>query len=211
MQSSTEERMAVESDLSAPICRRTKRHGFVSTKRIDTKLGREIIRTYHYSHKTNTAHQYYLGCFINGVLSGVASFGTAMNPNSCSKIVEGTHQKQYLELARLWVKDNVGDNIETVFLALCWRWIRLNLPEVKWVQSFADGRIGVGTVYQASNFVYCGYHVSKFWKDTETGEVFHSSILTRKTRKKYWELQERLDKLTPFNVNTYRYIYIFYR
>jgi hypothetical protein len=41
----------------------------------------------------------------------------------------------------------------------------------------------------------------------ETGEVFHNSILTRKTRKRYWELQSRLDKLSPFAVNTYRYVY----
>jgi hypothetical protein len=130
-----------------------------------------------------------------------------MNPNSCSKIVTGTSQKEYLELARLYVQDGVGDNIETVFLSLCWRWIRKNLPKVKWIQSFADGRVGVGIVYQAANFVYCGFHISKFYKDIETGEVFHNSILSRKTRKKYWELQSRLDKIEPFTVNTYRYIY----
>lgn len=185
----------------------TKRHGFVSIDLISKELGRQMIIENHYSHKNVNTSKYYLGCFIEHKLVGVASFGCAMNAIPTTKIVTGSSLNNYLELNRLWIKDGVGNNIETVFLGLCWSWIRKHLPEVKWIQSFADGRVGVGTIYQAANFIYCGYHISKFWKDTETNIVYHNSILTRKTRKKYYELEKRKDKLESFNVKTYRYIY----
>ncbi len=189
----------------------TKRHGNVAADLIDRKVGKKMVIDNHYSHKDVNTSRYYIGCFINNELVGVATFGIAMNPHSCSSIVKDTKIDEYLELNRLWIKDDVGHNIETVFLGLCFKWIKVNLPKIKWIQSFADGRVGVGTIYQAANFTYCGFHMSKFWEDTETGEVYHNSVLTRKTRKKYYELMERIDKLKSFSVKTYRYIYFIQR
>lgn len=189
------------------IARTTKRHGIVEARLLDRAIGKELIIKNHYSHKNVNTSTYYIGCYVNGKLQGVASLGVAMNPHPTCKLVEGTGLRNYLELNRLWISDEAGSNIETVFLKLCFRWLKQNVPEVKWIQSFADGRVGVGTIYQASNFLYCGYHLSKFWKDKETKEVFHNSILTRPTRKKYHELQARIDKLESFTVKTYRYIY----
>lgn len=185
----------------------TKRHGTVKVEEIDRAVGKQMIIDNHYSKKNVNTSTLYLGCYINDELKGVASLGVAMNPIPTTKIVDGTGLRNYLELNRLWIQDGVGHNIETVFLSLCFKWIKKNKPEVKWIQSFADGRVGVGTIYQAANFLYCGYHKSKFWKDTETEEVYHNSVLTRKTRKKYYELLSRIDSLEPFEVRTYRYIY----
>lgn len=188
--------------------RLTKRHGLVEIAEIDRRTGIDMIVSGHYSKKNVNTSTIYLGLFVNGAGPvGVASFGCAMNPLPTCKIVAGTGLNNYLELNRLWVSDEYGDNIETVFLGLCWKWIRLNRPDVWWVQSFADGRVGVGTIYQAANFLYCGFHNSKFWLDIDTGEVYHNSVLTRKTRRKYWELMGRIDRLRSFSTKTYRYIY----
>jgi len=187
--------------------KKTKRHGKVELKVLDREIGKSMIIQNHYSHKNVNTSKYYLGCFVKDQLCGVASFGVAMNPVPTTKLVKDTKLDEYLELNRLWIKDDVGHNIESVFLGLCFKWIKHNLPKIKWIQSFADGRVGVGTIYQATNFLYCGYHKSKFWKHTITGEVFHNSVLTRKTRKKYWELKQQLHLLIPFETKTYRYIY----
>lgn len=187
--------------------RYTKRNGLVSVAQIDRTSGAAMIVAGHYSHKNVNTSTIYLGLRVRGELVGVASFGCAMNPLPTCRLVDGTELRNYLELNRLWVSDDVGGNIETVFLGLCWRWLRKERPEVWWVQSFADGRVGVGTIYQAANFTYLGSHKSKFWRDLDTGEVYHNSVLTRKTRKKYHVLMARIDRLRPFTVDTHRYIY----
>jgi hypothetical protein len=187
----------------------TKRNGEIVAKRIDAKVGSKLIRENHYSKKNVNTSTLYLGLYKDGVLLGVASLGIAMNPNSCQKTVPGTKINEYLELNRLWICDSISGNIESTFLGMCFKYIQKNLPKIRWVQSFADGRVGVGTIYQATNFDYYGYHITKFWQDTRTNEVYHNSVLTRKTRKKYYELQAILTRLQSFQVKTYRYIYFF--
>lgn len=169
--------------------------------------GSQLFIKYHYSHKNVNTSKYYLGLYQGKTLYGCASFGIAMNPHSCKNIVKNSTLSDYLELNRLWISDELQYNVESLFIGACWKWIRLNLPNVKWIQTFADGRIGVGTIYQATNFLYHGYHISRFWKHNVTGEFYHDSLLTRKTRKKYHELQKIKEHLIFCPTPVYRYTY----
>lgn len=80
------------------------------------------------------------------------------------------------------------------------------------VQSFADGRLGCGTIYKASNFKYYGFSESIFWENIKTGETIHNIPLTNTACKAGYIRHNTAylnGELRSFKVKTYRYIYPF--
>jgi hypothetical protein len=113
----------------------------------------------------------------------------------------------------MWIDDELGKNAETILISSSIKIIRNVYPKIKFIQSFADGRLGCGTIYKASNFKYFGYEESLFFEDVETGEVFHKVPLENTKRPKGFINKNKryLDKkLKAFNVKTYRYTYTIY-
>lgn len=54
--------------------------------------------------------------------------------------------------------DEMPRNSESQMLSQLVKWMKINLPEIKMLFTWADGMLGkVGYVYQASNFIYAGY------------------------------------------------------
>lgn len=187
-------------------------------KEINYNLAKKIIVENHYSHKWNTA----FGKINIGVFKfenpekclGVASFGNLMNPNSYKNINDQFESKNVIELNRLWIDDSLGKNAETILLGACWKIIRNDYKDIKVVQSFADGRLGCGTIYKASNFNYYGYTESLFYENIETGETQHKVPMENTKRPDGMIKLNSLycqGKLKPFTVKTYRYIYPLYK
>ena len=58
----------------------------------------------------------------------------------------------------MWIDDTLGKNAESVLIAASLKLLRKADPNIVAVQSFADGRLGCGTIYKASNFRYYGFH-----------------------------------------------------
>lgn len=193
---------------------KTTKLGVLVFREVPTAVAKPMIIENHYSGKWNTSFgKVNVGVFRDGELLGVAVFGNLMNPNSWRKIAD-VGRDGVLELNRLWISDELGHNAETLLLGASWRILRAEHPHVKVVQSFADGRLGVGTIYKASNFRYYGFSESLFFEDVETGEVFHKVPLENTKRPKGFlgKNKRYLDgKLRPFRVKTYRYIYPLYR
>lgn len=135
-----------------------------------------------------------------------------MNPESYKSLVE-TPKGSIIELNRLWIDDCLGRNAETILLGACWKIIKANYPHIKFVQSFADGRLGCGTIYKASNFKYYGYSYTEFFEYKDSGEITHNVNLNSFDRRPV--IQVNVDHLTgnlkPFKVRTYRYIYPLYK
>lgn len=128
-----------------------------------------------------------------------------MNPKSVKSI---TDDGDIIELNRLWVDDVLGKNTETMFLSATFTLIKNNYPEIVLVQSFADGRLGVGTIYKASNFGYYGKKTSRFFDNGES--VFHKVPLENTKRPKGFMIKNLYvitDNVDVFDVNTYRYLY----
>ena len=147
-------------------------------KEIDRKLANEIIMKHHYSKKFYNASYIHLGVYIDNILKGVLQYGYAMNPASCSSVVKGTLIKEYLELNRMWIEDNVGKYPESQSISYSIKYIKGKIKTIKQIQSFADERCGgFGIVYQAASFSFYGEHTSEFW-EAEDGEVFHNSMIT---------------------------------
>jgi len=135
-----------------------------------------------------------------------------MNPNSYKNITN-EDKDSVIELNRMWIDDELGKNSETILISSCIKIIKNKYKHIKFIQSFADGRLGCGTIYKASNFKYFGYENSLFFEDIETKEVFHKVPLENTKRPKgFLEKNARYldNKLKSFYVKTYRYIYVIY-
>lgn len=174
---------------------------------ITTQIAKPIILEKHYSHKWNDAFgRQNFGLYKNNVLLGVAVFGYPMNPKAWSSITS-LNGDACIELNRLWVHDQLMTNSESWFISQSSQ--LLKQKGYRLIQSFADSRLGVGTIYQAANFGYYGFHVTLFHEHTETKEVFHGSAF-RDTRRIDTMIKRNVlhaqKVLTSFKVKTYRYL-----
>jgi len=179
-------------------------------KKIYREICNRIIIDNHYSHKTATDMHtlLHLGIFYNKILKGAMQYGYAMNPHSCHEIVKGTSIDEYYELNRLWISDDFPvRNVESIVIGMSFRLIKKLNPKIKWIQSFADGRVGCGTIYQASNFLFCGSHKQTFVKFN--GELHHIGKFNNSKKtfsRMYGDFLDKSDTEKKC-FDQYRYIY----
>ena len=114
-----------------------------------------MIVTHHYSHKWNDGG---FGVYNIGIYKveepdrclGVAVFGYMKNPKG--KIFTHPNPDAWVcELNRLWISDELGKNAETILISCSIKIIQKIDRNVVAIQSFADGRLGCGTIYKAAN------------------------------------------------------------
>lgn len=183
--------------------------GTITIKEIDRATAKEMIVKHHYSHKLGSNHGILnYGIFRDGELMGCAVYGYMMNPKAkifTSSVVGGV----MLELNRLWIDDALGRNAESYLIATSIKLIRKTAPNVVAIQSFADGRLGCGTIYKASNFKYYGYHYTLFYEVIKTGEVLHHITIENQKNTNYIQYNTALlnGEYKAFRVKTHRYIY----
>lgn len=190
----------------------TKNLGTLVIKPIEKSLAKSIIVENHYSHKWNCS----FGIINFGIFRkdsdrclGAAVFGRMMNSHSFGKISDDLKKGEIIELNRLWVDNCLGHNAESLFIGACFKIIRSEYPYIKAIQSFADGRLGCGTIYKATNFKYFGVHSTLFFENEITGEVTHNVTMTNSKHIGIIRMNRQWCEgiLKPFRVNTYRYIY----
>lgn len=194
------------------IIKHTKTLGTLIVRPIEKQIAKEIIVKNHYSHKWNDS----FGMINFGIFRsdsdrclGAAVFGYMMNSKSFKSISDDLEKDEILELNRLWVDDCLGHNSESVFIGACFKILRSEYPKIKAIQSFADGRLGCGTIYKATNFKYFGVHRTLFCENTVTGEITHNVTMTNSKSIGIVRMNRQWceGNLKPFEVNTYRYIY----
>jgi len=194
------------------VIKRTKNLGTLIVRPVEKKLAKSMVLENHYSHKWNES----FGIMDFGIFRensdkclGVAVFGRMMNSHSFKSISDDLKENEIVELNRLWVDDCLGHNAESLFIGACFRILRSEYPQIKAVQSFADGRLGVGTIYKATNFKYFGVHKTPFYENTVTGEITHNAVMTNSAHTGIIRMNRQWCEgiLKPFVVNTYRYIY----
>lgn len=196
------------------LLKKTSSLGDLIMKPVPKDVAREMIVKNHYSHKWNEGG---FGRFNIGIFRatepenclGVAVYGLMKNPNA--KIFAHPNPDAWMvELNRLWISDDLGKNAETVLIAGSIKLVKRMDKNIVAVQSFADGRLGCGTIYKAANFKYYGFHKTIFVRNKKTGEVVHQQILTNSTST-YGYVKNNITYLLgdfeTFKVKTYRYIY----
>lgn len=186
--------------------------GELVIKKINYYVAKEIIVKNHYSKKWNTSFGVYnFGIFKNGKLLGVAVYGNLMNPDSYKKWSDNLKQDEVVELNRMWIDDTLGHNAESILISSTIKYFKMYIPKIRLIQTFADGRLGCGTIYKASNFNYYGYTETLFFKDKKTNIVYHKVPIENTKRPKGFIKLNRLfldNRLIPFIVKTYKYAYI---
>ncbi len=195
---------------------KSSRMGVLIVKPISKTKSRELIVKHHYSHKWNNASfgVYNFGIFKENAEDeaqclGVASYGymkvlkakifTHPNPNAWM-----------CELNRMWIDDCLGKNAESILISRSIKLLKKMDSNIVAVQSFADGRLGCGTIYKASNFQYYGKHQTIFLENKRTGEITHQQNLTNTTSRSRYirdNVAYLLGDFRTFKVHTYRYIY----
>ncbi|MFJ1474909.1 hypothetical protein ACILE9_11700 [Capnocytophaga cynodegmi] len=190
--------------------------GNLVIKRISKQKAKSLIIENHYSHKWNNAG---FGLFNYGIFRehheteneclGVAVYGY-MKVQKAKIFTHPNPQALMLELNRMWISDELGKNAETILISRSLRLLREDSPNCVAVQSFADGRLGCGTIYKASNFKYFGKHQTIFLRNKRTNEITHQQNLTNTTCHPIY-LRENtaflLGDFEVFKVDTYRYIF----
>jgi hypothetical protein len=176
---------------------------------IPNAVGRRFVAEHHYAVVCPPITKLTLGLFHEGELVGVALWGYGTRPrHTIRKLFPSLDVKDYLELNRLCVLDEMPRNTESRFLRMMAGYITERLPHVRLLYSWADGLRGKpGYVYQASNWLYGGFIWSQFYV-TDEGEVVHPRLLITRygTRKKEFTLSLGLSKIHGYQFRYCRFL-----
>lgn len=150
----------------------------IEVKVIPSKIANPFIKSHHYSGKVVNNSCLHFGCFLDGKLHGVMSYGPSLDKSKMVGLVEDTGWNEFLELNRMAFDDYLPRNSESYCIGKSLRLIKKNAPQIKWVVSFADGcSCGDGTIYRASNFVLTAIKENYNLVVLPNGEKIHKMTL----------------------------------
>lgn len=141
----------------------------ITVKVIPANVAVPFVKKYHYSGKVVNNSKLHFGCFLEGHLHGVMSFGSPLDKRKVIGLVVDENcnpapWNDMLELNRMAFDDILPPNSESRCIAVAIRLIRKNAPHIKWILSFADGmQCGDGTIYRASGFKLTGFSSGSMW------------------------------------------------
>lgn len=125
-------------------------------KPITSKVATDLVVKYHYLHRRPPI-SFAFGLFRNGELKGCVTYGIPASRH-LQKSACPDNPDIVIELNRLWVSDDLGQNTESWFVS---RTLKLLPPRI--VVSYADPVIygktqrHFGIIYRALNFYYAGW------------------------------------------------------
>lgn len=189
----------------------------ISVKPIDKLTALSLVFEFHYSKVMPRLTEVYLGGFIGETLVAVVTLGWGVRPiHTIKKLFPSLERKDYYEIGKMCLAEDMPKNSESVFLSRIIKWIKTNTNK-KLLFTWADGILGKpGYVYQAANFLYGGF----IWTDlyiSDTGEKIHprtSQGLMNQLQKKTVKVGHRPTKTQLKNMGwkhyrgkQFRYIY----
>jgi len=179
----------------------------IIVKVIPAKIANEFVKKHHYSGKVVPNSKLHFGCFLDGKLHGVMSFGSSMDKRKTLSYCTNTLWNEFLELNRMAFDDYLPKNSESRCISIAIKLIKKNAPHIKWVISFADGTLcGDGTIYRASGFQLIKVGENSTIYEFPDGERIASLTLTnggdlqsrRKICKKYGAKFTSKASMQPF-------------
>lgn len=208
----------------------------VVVKIIPSNIANAFVKAHHYSGKVVSNSQLHFGCFLDGMLHGVMSYGCPLDRSKVMHLVKDENGKpalwnEMLELNRMAFDEVLPPNSESRCISISIRLIRKNAPHIRWILSFSDGsHCGDGTIYRASGFILTQISETRMcelppeWRKYNGGGKYahimtlhaKSNIMYKMTQKafdmkgKYYGIEWYADKFKTRVVSGYqlRYIYI---
>ena len=199
----------------------------LSVREIPKSMAKPIVVQHHYAHlwtKCSVA----LGLFYDTgnehsffdekeeKLIGVIIYGDPIGRLSAQSISDVLDRTEVYELTRLYIFDGYGSNIESWFISQSFKWLKNNRKKIKALISYASPVEGhVGTVYQATNWIYQGnnnrWNDAWIFKFEPDGRWIHGrTIFPYYKTNDPEKIREQVDK--PFWIRKepqkHRYVYI---
>ena len=117
-------------------------------------IAKRILVKHHYLHSMPGGTQINLGVFVEDRLQGVLTLG--VGPSNAHRLVEGAAPSDCVTLTRLWLSDELPKNSESRVLGIALRSLS-KATSIKFVLTYADPNAEhIGTIYQATNWIYIG-------------------------------------------------------
>ena len=117
-------------------------------------MAKEIIVLHHYLRTFPGGTVMAFGVFVGLRLLGALVLG--VGPVNAHRLIAGASPQDCIALTRLWLSDELPPNAESRVIGIVMRNLRRH-TDLKFVVSYADPAAGhVGTIYQASNWLYVG-------------------------------------------------------
>ena len=73
----------------------------IIVKVIPAKIANEFVKKHHYSGKVVPNSKLHFGCFLDGELHGVMSYGPSMRKDLIQPLIENTGWNEFIELSRM--------------------------------------------------------------------------------------------------------------
>lgn len=145
---------------------------------VSSSVVRPMVERYHYLHSMPAAARYCFGVYLAEELVGAAVFTAGARQGH--RLLVGAKPQDVVTLARFYLTDAMPRNSESRVLGIVLRHFRRQTG-IKLVLSYSDPAAGhVGTVYQASGWLYLGQTEPNSYVDVGDGRLHHPrSIYTR--------------------------------
>ncbi|MEE9249125.1 MAG: DNA methyltransferase [Dehalococcoidia bacterium] len=145
-------------------------------KPVPISIARRIIEAHHYLHSLPAGTRVAFGVLLGTRLLGALTLG--VGPKQAHSLVEGATPDDCLTLTRLWLSDLLPPNSESRVLGVVLRALHRH-TNLKFLISYADPAQGhVGTIYQATGWVYTGLSEPMPLYDLGDGIARHSRSLS---------------------------------
>lgn len=132
---------------------------------------RLMITEFHYLHSMPAASRRCYGVFRDSALVGAVVFTAGAR---CGyNILSAARPQEVATLARLWLTDELPKNAESRVIGAVLRDLRRD-TDWKLLLSYADPSAGhIGTIYQATGWLYLGQGGTEGYLELADGEVVH--------------------------------------
>lgn len=123
---------------------------------VNNTFAKKFMSEHHYSQTCPNLY-YALGFYYNSQILCMVCFGPPSGRLLAQAMIEGGNAQNVCELVRLFAFDWGPKNTESYCIGQSLQWLQNNALDMKLVVSYADPNQGhVGTIYQATNWLYTG-------------------------------------------------------
>tara|TARA_R100001463_G_scaffold31954_1_gene71847 strand:- start:436 stop:1107 length:672 start_codon:yes stop_codon:yes gene_type:complete len=184
-----------------------------SIRKIDYRTAMDLVIKNHYLHRKAPCSVAFglfektketSDLFSNERVVGVVVYGVSCSSTLLKGICGESEKRNVYELTRLWIEDGTPKNTESYLIGNT-----LRLLDKEIIVSFAEIQQGhVGTVYQATNFLYCG--LSAKFRDPKVKGLEHQHHATYANRMTMAQVREKYGDENVYYVDRprkHRYIY----
>jgi hypothetical protein len=144
----------------------------LTVRPISFKMAKRIVEREHYLHSMPGGSRIALGVFVGNELLGVMILGAG--PSNAHRLVRYAVMDDCAALTRLWLDDDLPKNSESRVLGVVIRHLKRHTG-IKFLVTYSDSSAGhVGTIYQATNWLYTGLSQAAAMLDLGDGKPRHS-------------------------------------